>query len=63
VNGERGVVEIDRGAETRKWAGWVHKQLDSGKDVYGYISKYYSGYPPTDVETLKKKRNVLAPHW
>jgi uncharacterized protein YecE (DUF72 family) len=54
VNGERGVMEIDRGAETRKWASWVRKQLDSGKDVYGYISKYYSGYPPTDVETLKK---------
>jgi uncharacterized protein YecE (DUF72 family) len=54
VNGEIGVVEIDRSAETGKWAGWVRKQLDSGKDVYGYISKYYSGYPPTDVTTLKK---------
>ena len=54
VNGEIGVVEIDRSAETRKWAVWVRKQLDSGKDVYGYISKYYSGYPPTDVTTLKK---------
>jgi len=54
VNGERGVVEIDRGTETGKWGGWVTTQLESGKDVYGYISKYYSGYPPTDVETLKK---------
>jgi uncharacterized protein YecE (DUF72 family) len=54
VNGERGVVEIDRGTETKEWADWIRKQLDSGKDVYCYTSKYYSGYPPTDVVTLKK---------
>jgi uncharacterized protein YecE (DUF72 family) len=58
VNGERGMVETDRGGETREWAGWIRKQLDSGKDVYCYVSKYYSGYPPTDVETLKKHLSI-----
>lgn len=58
VNGERGVVEMDRGDETRERAVWVRRRLDSGKDVYGYVSKYYSGYPPTDIEKLKKHLRV-----
>ncbi len=54
VNGEKGVIEVDRGAETAEWSEKVKKTLASSRSVYGYFSKYYSGYPPSDVETLKE---------
>jgi uncharacterized protein YecE (DUF72 family) len=54
VNGERGVVELDMRTETTKWADKVSKLLIDGVDVYGYFSKYYSGFPPHDIESLKQ---------
>jgi uncharacterized protein YecE (DUF72 family) len=54
VVAERGEVQEDRAAETAEWAGKVKRHLTDGRDVYGYFSKYYSGYPPSDVEVLRK---------
>jgi uncharacterized protein YecE (DUF72 family) len=52
VVAERGEVQVDRGAETAEWAGKVKRQIESGRDVYAYFSKYYSGYPPADAEAM-----------
>jgi uncharacterized protein YecE (DUF72 family) len=54
VVAERGEVQVDRGMETDEWAAKVKRQLAAGRNVYGYFSKYYSGYPPQDVEALRK---------
>jgi uncharacterized protein YecE (DUF72 family) len=59
VNGQRGEVEEERGAETAEWTAKVRRYSESGHDVYAYFSKYYSGYPPADVEAM---RGVLSTH-
>jgi uncharacterized protein YecE (DUF72 family) len=57
INGEKGEVEIDRSSDTKYWARWIREKLDSGIKVFCYISKYYSGYPPYDLETMKSYIN------
>ncbi len=54
VVAERGEVQVDKAAETAEWAGKVKRHLGEGRDAYGYFSKFYSGYPPSDVEALRK---------
>ena len=49
VNGEKGLVEIDREEDNRRWANRIDELLESGHNVYGYFSKFYSGYPPADI--------------
>ena len=52
VNGMQGRVEIDRSDRIKAWAAKIKKLLDASVDVFGYFSKYYSGYPPADAEQL-----------
>ena len=52
VGGGEGAVEMDRSADTERWAGRIRGYLDSGLDVYAYFSKFYSGYPPHDAARL-----------
>lgn len=52
INGALGKVEIDRTQDIEKWASQVKKLLNRQIDVFGYFSKYYSGYPPHDAEEL-----------
>ncbi len=52
VKGTLGKVEVDRTEDTRKWAEKIQKFLDQPIEVFGYFSKYYSGYPPADVKQL-----------
>jgi uncharacterized protein YecE (DUF72 family) len=59
VNGQKGEVELERSTETAEWAEKVNRHQESGHDVFAYFSKYYSGYPPTDVEAMK---GVLSTH-
>jgi uncharacterized protein YecE (DUF72 family) len=61
VNGERGVVEVERGSETIEWAAKVRRYIESGRDAYGYFSKYYSGYPPADVEAMRGRLPATRP--
>jgi uncharacterized protein YecE (DUF72 family) len=50
VNGEKGLIEIDRSLENEILAKKIHTYQ---KSVYLYISKYYSGYPPSDIKQIK----------
>jgi len=52
VNGTLGRVEVDRTEDISKWAVQVKSFLDRQLEVFGYFSKYYSGYPPNDAEQL-----------
>ena len=49
VSGEKGDVELDRSEDNRRWARQINELLDSGHEVFGYFSKFYSGYPPADI--------------
>lgn len=55
VNGTLGKVEVDRTEDTARWASEVKKLSDQGLEVFGYFSKYYSGYPPNDALQLLKQ--------
>jgi len=52
VNGLLGKTEFDRAADVEAWAGKIKRLLNNSVEVYGYFSKYYSGYPPTDAAQL-----------
>ncbi len=54
VDGERGVVERDTSETNRSWARRIGEYLEE-YDVYCYVSKYYSGYPPHDVDQIKRE--------
>ena len=52
VKGLQGQVEIDRTISIKEWAKRIKTFLDTSKDVFGYFSKYYSGYPSNDADQL-----------
>jgi len=52
VNGTLGKVEVDRKEDIGKLGAEVKNFLDQHLEVFGYFSKYYSGYPPSDAEQL-----------
>lgn len=54
VKGTLGKVEVDRTEDIEKWAFQVRKLLNRQVEVFGYFSKYYSGYPPNDANQLLK---------
>jgi len=54
VNGEKGIIEADRDSETAEWAKRIIRFLEADIEVYGYFSKYYSGYPVSDAEELRR---------
>jgi uncharacterized protein YecE (DUF72 family) len=50
VNGERGYVEVDRKEGNKTWGVKLKRYLEDGLDVYGFFSKFYSGYPVSDIK-------------
>jgi uncharacterized protein YecE (DUF72 family) len=58
ITGTLGKVEEDRAEELRASAQTVRTFLDHRLDVFGYFSKYYSGYPPGDVMQLHSFLNI-----
>jgi uncharacterized protein YecE (DUF72 family) len=53
VKGTLGRVEVDRTARISAWAEKLTPFLEEGTEVFGYFSKYYSGYSPSDAEALQ----------
>jgi uncharacterized protein YecE (DUF72 family) len=49
VVGTLGRRETDRTDSIRAWADKLKQLLKSETPVFGYFSKYYSGFPPDDV--------------
>jgi uncharacterized protein YecE (DUF72 family) len=52
VKGTLGKLEIDRKNNVIDWAEKIRGFLGNSIEVFGYFSKYYSGYPPSDAEQL-----------
>jgi uncharacterized protein YecE (DUF72 family) len=52
VNGTMGRVEVDRKAQIKAWADKLKPFLEEETEVFGYFSKYYSGFSPSDAKDL-----------
>jgi uncharacterized protein YecE (DUF72 family) len=52
VNGTLGRVEVDRKAQIKAWADKLKPFLEGETEVFGYFSKYYSGFSPSDAKDL-----------
>ena len=57
VNGMLGKIEADTQPRLREWADRLKPFIGGQTEVFGYFSKYYSGYPPSDIDFLS---NLLA---
>jgi uncharacterized protein YecE (DUF72 family) len=52
VKGTLGRIEVDRKAQIKLWADTIKSFLEEQTEVFGYFSKYYSGYSPSDAKEL-----------
>ncbi len=54
VKGTLGKIEVDRTSDIEYWAQKIKNLGNRVTDLFGYFSKYYSGYPPDDAEQLSR---------
>jgi uncharacterized protein YecE (DUF72 family) len=54
VKGTLGVIEADKAEGLKMWAEKIKHFLNENREIYGYFGKYYSGFPPSDVNSLLK---------
>ena len=59
VYGEKGETEQDRYADNLRWADWISSEQNKGRSTYLYVSKFYSGYPPTDIQQIKTRLETI----
>ncbi len=52
VNGTLGKIEIHREGDLKWWAEKLKPFLTLDLEVYGYFGKYFSGHPPSDINSL-----------
>jgi uncharacterized protein YecE (DUF72 family) len=52
INGTLGKTEVDRKKDIAFWARKLKLFGERKMEVFGYFSKYYSGFPPSDVYDL-----------
>jgi uncharacterized protein YecE (DUF72 family) len=52
VKGTLGKIEVNVTENLRLWADKIKPYLSKDIDVFGYFGKYYSGYPPSDINLL-----------
>jgi uncharacterized protein YecE (DUF72 family) len=52
VKGTLGKIEVNVTENLRLWADKIKPYLSKDMDVFGYFGKYYSGYPPLDINLL-----------
>lgn len=54
VRGTLGKKEVRITPKIKTWIQTIKSLLKQKTEVYGYFSKHYSGYPPSDVRTILK---------
>ena len=54
VTGTLGRTEAYKTGSIREWRARLETLANRGTEVFGYFSKYYSGFPPSDVAELVK---------
>ena len=52
VNGTLSKREVDKTEKIKAWADKIKPFLEKQTEVYGYFSKYYTGYPIADANDL-----------
>jgi uncharacterized protein YecE (DUF72 family) len=52
IKGTLGRKETNKIAKIKAWTDRIKPLLEKQTEVFGYFSKYYSGYPPSDVREL-----------
>ena len=52
VKGTLGKIEVDIQENLQIWADKLKPFLSQQRDLFGYFGKYYSGYPPSDINSL-----------
>jgi uncharacterized protein YecE (DUF72 family) len=52
VKGTLGEIEVDSIEGLKMWAEKIKPFLARKVEVYGYFGKYYSGFPPSDINAL-----------
>lgn len=52
VKGTIGKREVEKLSNIKSWAERLRKFSRAKTETFGYFSKYYSGYPPSDVKDL-----------
>jgi uncharacterized protein YecE (DUF72 family) len=57
VNGTLGQIEADRKEDLKLVADQIKPFIDRPTMVFGYFGKYYSGYPPSDIVSLRSSLN------
>ncbi len=55
VTGTLGKTETDKTQHIQAWTDRLKPFLDRGTEIYGYFSKYYSGFPPSDVNEFLRR--------
>jgi len=58
INGTFGKIEVDKTDEIALWAGKLKPYMERKMEVFGYFSKYYSGFPPSDIPTFLKSTKI-----
>ena len=54
VKGTLGRVEVDRTIDIKRWAEKIGALREASEGVFVYVSKIFSGHPPTDAEQLSR---------
>jgi uncharacterized protein YecE (DUF72 family) len=49
VNGTLGKVEVDNTSNIKSWVSKLKPFFEKRMEIFGYYSKYYTGFPPSDV--------------
>jgi uncharacterized protein YecE (DUF72 family) len=52
VKGTLGKIEVDIKENLHKWVDKLKPFLSQQRNLFGYFGKYYSGYPPSDINSL-----------
>jgi uncharacterized protein YecE (DUF72 family) len=55
VTGTLGKVEQDKTESIKAWSNRLKPMMNQGTPVFCYFSKYFSGFPPTDVNAFLKQ--------
>ncbi len=58
VNGKLGKTEIDRTSDIGLWASKLKPYIEKRMGVFGYFSKYYSGFPTADIEHFMNSLHI-----
>jgi uncharacterized protein YecE (DUF72 family) len=52
VKGTLGKIEVERKDDLKIWMDKIKPFLEKKTPIFGYFGKYYSGYPPSDINLL-----------